>query len=161
MTTLVWNIIPNLTSVGHFGPYNGGIWLYIINIQIQHKIKQFLLGQEILPFENSDHDFGDMTLGEGHDTPFGHGAIEWNIQTEHENKQLWPRQGNSVCVYCGMILLRLTVCESLVNVPLLGSVIWNTVNWLLFVMYQFSSVPSMTNLRTDKYRYHWLHENDY
>ena len=33
-----------------------------------------------------------------------------------------------------------------------------TVNWLLFVMYQyspFSSVPSMTNLRTDEYKYHW------
>ena len=32
-----------------------------------------------------------------------------------------------------------------------------TVNWLLFVMYQFSpfsSVPSMTNLRTDEYEYH-------
>ena len=26
-----------------------------------------------------------------------------------------------------------------------------TVNWLLFVMYQFSSVPSMTNLHTDEY----------
>ena len=87
--------------------------------------KQFLLGQKNLPFENSDHKHGDMTLGEGHDTPFDHGAIEWNIQTEHENKQLWPRQGNLVCVYCGMILPRLTVFESSVNVPLLGSVIWN------------------------------------
>ena len=32
-----------------------------------------------------------------------------------------------------------------------------TVNWFLFVMYQFSpfsSVPSMTNLRTDEYKYH-------
>ena len=40
----------------------------------------------------------------------------------------------------------------------------NTVNWLIFVMYQFSpfsSVPSMTNLRTDEYKYHWLHENDF
>ena len=39
----------------------------------------------------------------------------------------------------------------------------NTVNWLLFVIYQFSpfsSVPSMTNLRTDEYRNLWLHEND-
>ena len=37
-----------------------------------------------------------------------------------------------------------------------------TVNWFLFVMYQFSpfsSVPSMTNLRTDEYEYHWLYEN--
>ena len=39
----------------------------------------------------------------------------------------------------------------------------DTLNWLLFVMFQFSSfssVPSMTNLRTDEYRYHRVHEND-
>ena len=41
-------------------------------------------------------------------------------------------------------------------------VICDIVNLLLFVMYQFSSfssVPSMTNLCTDKYKYHRLHEN--
>ena len=33
-----------------------------------------------------------------------------------------------------------------------------TVNWILFVMYQFSPfllVSAMTNLRTDEYKYHW------
>ena len=34
----------------------------------------------------------------------------------------------------------------------------NTVNWLLFVMYQFSPVSlvsAMMNLRIDEYKYHW------
>ena len=40
---------------------------------------------------------------------------------------------------------------------------YTTVNWLLFVMClfsPFSSVPSMTNLCTDKYKCHWLYKID-
>ena len=43
--------------------------------------------------------------------------------------------------------------KKIITERLLSKLPLNTVNWLLFIMYQFSSVPAMTKLRTDEYKY--------
>ena len=47
-----------------------------------------------------DLDLGDMTLGQGHDTPLGHGQqLWWNIiQIQLGSEELWPRHGFLVYV---------------------------------------------------------------
>ena len=53
-----------------------------------------------------DHDLGDMTLGQCHDTPLGHGqTIVWNIiQIQLGNAELLPGHGFWVYMHCDLDL---------------------------------------------------------
>ena len=60
-----------------------------------------------------DHDLGGMTLGQGHDTPLGHGQqlCENIIQIQHGSEELWPGHGIWVCVHCDLDLGGMTLGE--------------------------------------------------
>ena len=58
-----------------------------------------------------DLDLGVMTLGQGHDTPLGHGQQLCEIlsRSKHGNEELWPGHGFWVCVHCDLDLGDMTL----------------------------------------------------
>ena len=65
-----WRYDLRSRSCNNLGSWTINVW----HIQIKHDSEELWPGHEFSVYMHCDLDLGDMTLGQGHDTPLGHGT---------------------------------------------------------------------------------------